>query len=67
MEACLKLLSSKIFEQLSNRGKTSRDLFNTFSKETLGYLNVEEFILMMNFVLDGKVEEAILGSIFSVF
>ena len=55
LEKVINLMSIGCLEKLKKTGKSLREIFNMFSKnESFGYMNEEQFLDLMDFVLKEK-------------
>lgn len=67
LENVKKAMSDQIEERLKG-GKKVRDLFNIFSQKQFGYLDEEEFIIMVNFLCKKpKIPEDVIKALFYLF
>jgi len=67
LEKFMVEFSNSSLNILRNEGKNLRDLFNIFSKEVNGFLNIEEFYQACKFIMAGKVEQEFTNSFFNFF
>lgn len=68
MEYLLHYLSEKILEHVRKYSKGLRDLFNVFSRNCFGYLEIEEYKNLINSVTgDERLEEGIIEALFKLY
>ncbi|EAR94381.2 EF hand protein (macronuclear) [Tetrahymena thermophila SB210] len=68
LENVMKVLSDQVHDKLEKTNKTLRDLFNIFSQKQFGYLDQEEFIILINFMCkQTKLGEDVVKALFFLF